>query len=418
MDDHNEERVEESYDESELSDDEFEEEHSFDDLLDRVESNDPSLTSVRISTLILIPNNDDDHLAQNYDRLDRMSVTIGRNTQLKALMFDGYRVRLGEAQATSLFRGIACNQSIKRLHFKYCDEYLENICRILTPLFKNNQVERIHIGHCHLKYEYLRFLTTSLEGFNSLKEFALENARILQHDPQEATRELMQYLSGHSGLRKLDLSNTEVGKLGCSVLVDLLRNPTIKLRVLNLARNNLGDAEAAVLASGMARNTSLKEINLSNNRSITEVGWQALLDALSTSSCRLEKLTLEYNHINDAAAQSLSNVLNKNTATLKTLTRGFIQGITLTGWRVMFGSLRSPTCALENLNLRGNGFNDDEMTFLIDALASNVSLKSLNLSSNHYYGVTGATWQRFFSAVLASPGSGLERLHLEYCSIN
>ena len=55
MDEPNEEQMEEAYDEANLSDDEFEEQ-SFDNLLDRLESNDPSLTSVKISTRILFPN--------------------------------------------------------------------------------------------------------------------------------------------------------------------------------------------------------------------------------------------------------------------------------------------------------------------------------------------------------------------------
>ena len=326
-------------------------------------------------------------------------------------MFDGRGIN--DALAMNFLRGIACNQSIKRLHFEHCGEYLGKACRILTPLFKNNQVERIHIAGCELSHEGIRLLTASLTEFDSLKEFELTGARI-QHNPQQAGK-LMQSLNGHSGLRKLDLSSTNVGKLGCSALVDdLLSNPNINLRILNLGSNHLGDAEAVALSSGIAGNTTLKEINLSNNRGITEVGWQALFGTLSNSSCRLERLMLAQNWINDAAAQSLFNALTSKT-TLKTLNLGYIRGITITGWRVLFDFLRNQTCALENLDLSDNSPNDEAMNALTDALASNRSLKSLNLGGN--YGIT-ATWQRFFSTVLANPSSELEKLDLRCCAIN
>jgi hypothetical protein len=52
----------------------------------------------------------------------------------------------------------------------------------------------------------------------------------------------------------------------------------------------------------MAGNVSLKEINLSTNKDIIEVGWQAIIDHyLSSLSCRLEMIQLDCNEINDAA---------------------------------------------------------------------------------------------------------------------
>ena len=350
-------------------------------------------------------NNDRQHM------LDRLSTAIGRNTQLKALVLDG--LGINDALAMNFLRGIACNQSIKRFHFYNCEEYFGNACRILTPLFKNNQVERIRICACKLSPESTRLLATSLAEFDSLKEFALTDARL--YISQQAARELMQSLSGHSRLGKLDLSSNNIGKLGCSALVDdLLSKPNINLRVLDLTGNALGDAEVVALPTRMAGNASLKEINLRFNRDITQAGWQAFFNALSSSGCRLEKLKLGGNNINDAAAQSLSNALASNT-TIKTLDLGFTRGITPTGWRVLFGAIHSPTCVLEDLYL-GNDLNDEVMSSLTDALASNRSLKSLNLYDN--FGVTGVAWQRFFSATLANPSSGLEKLDLDYCGIN
>ena len=360
MDEPNEEWTEEAYDEAELSDDEFEEECSYDDLLDRVESNDPNLSKLEVSLFTF-----DGHP----HRLDRFATALSKNTQLKSLMMRGDHELIGEqineAQAMNLLRGIACNQSIKRLHLHDYVE-LENAWSILAPLFKKNQVERVSIDNfnCKLSIDSARLLSTSLAEFDSLKEFDLTSITI-QDEPgsQQVARELMQSLSGHSRLRKLRLLRTNVGKLGCSALVDLLRNPNINLKDLDLSDNNLGDAEAAALSFGMAGNTSMKYINLSHS-GITEVGWQALFDALSNSSCRLEGLSLHGNEINDAAAQFLSDALASST-TLKTLDLG-VWGITTTGWRNVFDFLRNQTCALENFDLSDSCLNDEVMVSLTE----------------------------------------------------
>jgi Leucine-rich repeat (LRR) protein len=79
----------------------------------------------------------------------------------------------------------------------------------------------------------------------------------------------------------------------------------------------------------------------------------------------------------------------------------------------VFGFLRSPTCVLENLDLYENQLNDEAMDSLIDALANNRSLRSLDLAENRR--VTGAGWQRFVFTILGNPSSGLEKLDLNGC---
>ena len=200
---------------------------------------DPSLTSLRFSASIFTPNDDDDDHQQLLDRLDRFITALSRNTQFRAPMFDGLEINA-------------------------------------IPHFTENQFDRIKIHiNCTLSVhiDSIRLLSTSLAEFDSLHKFALTsipNCLNLPSTPnfpddpgsQQVARELMQALSCHSRLRMLKLSYTNLGKLGCSALVDLLNNPNINLTVLDLNSNNLGDAEAAALSSGMAGNDSLKSIAL------------------------------------------------------------------------------------------------------------------------------------------------------------
>ena len=70
---------------------------------------------------------------------------------------------------------------------------------------------------------------------------------------------------GELDLSKIDLSSTNVGKLGCSALGDFPDHPNINHRFLNLSSNRLDDAEAVALAWAMADNVSLKEVYLAEN---------------------------------------------------------------------------------------------------------------------------------------------------------
>ena len=70
---------------------------------------------------------------------------------------------------------------------------------------------------------------------------------------------------------------------------------------------------------------------------------------------------------------------------------------------------------LEKLNLRRNYFTDEVVAAFANALANNISLRELDLSSNH--DITAMGWVAF-SAVLRNPNSALERLGLRCNNIN
>mmetsp|Transcript_26263 Transcript_26263/g.56391 ORF Transcript_26263/g.56391 Transcript_26263/m.56391 type:complete len:140 (-) Transcript_26263:1130-1549(-) len=112
------------------------------------------------------------------------------------------------------------------------------------------------------------------------------------------------------------------------------------------------DEGAGSLAAGLARNSMLKELNFGGNPGITDIGWQAIFAVLQHPGCKLEKLSLKRNSINDAAALSLNALSNNNT--LKTLNLGMNYDITIAGWRALFEILQSPTCMLEDLDLSNN----------------------------------------------------------------
>jgi hypothetical protein len=154
---------------------------------------------------------------------------------------------------------------------------------------------------------------------------------------------------------------------------------------------------------------------------LNRINWEAIFNALQRSRCRLEKLDVSYNGINDGFALSLSNALHRHNTTLKTLDlSGFSNhydpdeniddNMTLTGWRVILLPLQDQSSALQELNLSDQVFFNDEVIYtLYTALEYNTTLRILDLSNNTE--VTTTAWVTF-SAILWNRNSPLTKLDL------
>ena len=145
-----------------------------------------------------------------------------------------------------------------------CNLFGGELFSILIPFFKNNRnFECLEINGCYLGRDGIRLLASVLVEFDSLKEFEFSCST-------DESQEFIQALAGHSGLKELILRDSPVGRNGCAALANLLLNPSIKLVVLDLDGNRIDDEMAVVLATGLAGNKTLKDLNLGHNHSITE----------------------------------------------------------------------------------------------------------------------------------------------------
>eukprot|EP01083_Nonionella_stella_P291219 991002_1 len=310
----------------------------------------------------------------------------------------------------AIFRGISGNRSIRKLSFRSCGSFDREIFSSLTPFFKSNRnFECLEIDGCNLGPDGPHLLALALEEFDTLKEFELS-----QCDDGDGAGQYLQALTRHSLLRKLTLRENRIGRKGCAALASLLKNPKTELSELALADNRLNDESAAISAEGLAQNSTIKCLDLSSNPFITEPGWSAFSDTLSSPSCSLEKLLLRESSINNAAALSLARALSINRS-IKVLDLSYCLNIMLPGWMALFKLLQSPGFRLEELNLQGNAFSDETTSSLVCYLASNRSIKSLDISANR--DITIAGW-RPFSFVLLNPHSVLENLCLSSSGID
>ena len=249
--------------------------------------------------------------------------------------------------------------------------------------------------------------------------------------------DIIDALTGHTGLRNLSLSGVEMSRMDCVALTTLFQNPRSNLTALRLSCTGIGDEEAKLFASCLSGCSKINEIELSGAGDISNIGWQSFFGELFPLPT-LEKLDLHSNNLNDSIVGTIANALFLNT-TLKTLDlscieynddyadndsedddqradiahdsdsddrradivhdsddedrraniaheRGIGAGVgthrppvTITGWRSLFHLLRGSNSALEVLNLSFNSITDEAVDALRNGLTINSRLQELVL---------------------------------------
>jgi uncharacterized protein (TIGR02996 family) len=104
-----------------------------------------------------------------------------------------------------------------------------------------------------------------------------------------------------AGLEKLWLNNNQIGAVGIQAL---LASPWKQMKTLRLPVNNIGPAEAEVLAQWLA-GTQLEELDLNRNRGLRDGGARAL--ASCPGLARLRVLRLIECALTDAGVQALAS---------------------------------------------------------------------------------------------------------------
>ena len=158
-------------------------------------------------------------------------------------------------------------------------------------------------------------------------------------------------------LVKLAVSSNKVGNEGVAALGSLLRS-MITLKTLNMNE----------MANSVIRADD-----------ITSQGWQALFTSMQDSNLDLIELNLGNNSIDDDGLQLLVRLVSTSMSSLKHLNLYDNRGVTPSGWQALTGYLQSPNFALEELHLYNNNVNDDTIIRFVELLAHNKALKCLSL---------------------------------------
>jgi Ran GTPase-activating protein (RanGAP) involved in mRNA processing and transport len=189
---------------------------------------------------------------------------------------------------------------------------------------------------------------------------------------------------------------------------------------LNLARKGLDEAQAKEFCDMLARNTSVKSLDMSSNGLASSLG--AVAAALSTNStltsldlsdnaigaaaeCRvlgdalcctrsLESINLSRNRLGEAEGSVLCKAICCNIMLSSVHVDLSQNSLRDAGCRAMAEGLTTST-SMRSLNVSENGFGAGVTGLIFEALKRNSTLNSLNISHNHMsasdYSALGAT---------------------------
>ncbi|CAL8253534.1 unnamed protein product [Arctogadus glacialis] len=153
--------------------------------------------------------------------------------------------------------------------------------------------------------------------------------------------------SNSSSLRELDLSNNNLQDSGVKRLSAGLGSPHCTLETLRLNCCKLSEKCCDALASGLSSNSSLRELDLSNN-DLQNSGVKLLSAGLGSPHCTLETLRLNGCHLSERCCEDLASVLSSNSSSLRELDLS-TNDLQDSGVMLLSAGLGSPHCTLETL---------------------------------------------------------------------
>ena len=234
----------------------------------------------------------------------------------------------------------ANNTHLKSLHITYHNRRPSDLPYILGEQ-----------GHNLPTREQLQGLFLCIYQNRSIKSLTISLIQIVD----EFGGDLIEGLSGHPSLDSLDVNHGKLGSKGCEALGKVLNHPKSILKDLRLPYCKLDDEGLGLLCDGLVGNSTIKRLCLNGNYQITSVGWRALSNVIR--HCKLIQLSLQHTTatcFNDEAVYILCSALRGST--VRDLNLSFNNSISSIGWQIIFNQL--PHTSIEKLDCKMNKIDD------------------------------------------------------------
>ncbi|XP_072894459.1 NACHT, LRR and PYD domains-containing protein 3-like isoform X2 [Hemitrygon akajei] len=291
-----------------------------------------------------------------------------------------------------------------------------------------DRIKHLNLGNCHIQCEGIQRLGPGLHkcqelrlGENELGDSGVKLVSVALRNAEckiqklwlwdvsltySGAEDLASALSTNTSLTELDMSENELGDSGVKLVSAALRNLECKIQTLEMIDVGLTDSGAEDLVSALSTNTSLMELNLSNNE-LGDSGVKLVSAALRNPECKIQKLGLIDVGLTDSGAEDLASALSTNP---------LLTGLDLSenklgdaGVKIVSVALRNPECKIQKLRLTHVSLTDSGTENLASALSANPSLTELNLSDNHL----GDSGVKLVSAALRNPECKIQKLWLD-----
>nr|XP_049616947.1 NACHT, LRR and PYD domains-containing protein 12 isoform X32 [Syngnathus scovelli] len=221
---------------------------------------------------------------------------------------------------------------------------------------------------------------------------------------------LASVLSSSRTLRELDPSRNDLGDDGLEALAAGLAKPQCTLQVLRLDECKLSKKSCDALASVLSSSCSLRKLDLSNN-DLGDDGLEALAAGLAKPQCTLQVLRLNSCNLSEKSCDALASVLSSS-CSLRKLDLSW-NDLGDDGLEALAAGLAKPQCTFQVLGLNSCKLSKKSCDALASVLSSSCSLRKLDLSWNDL----GDDGLEALAAGLAKPQCTLQVLELVGCDL-
>ncbi|XP_010856479.1 PREDICTED: NACHT, LRR and PYD domains-containing protein 2 [Bison bison bison] len=238
---------------------------------------------------------------------------------------------------------------------------------------------------------------------------SLQKVVLKNISPADTYRNFCMAFGGHKTLTHLTLQGNDQNDM-LPPLCEVLRNPKCNLQYLRLVSCSATTQQWADLSCCLKTNQSLTCLNLTANEFLDE-GAKLLYMTLRYPTCFLQRLSLENCQLTEAYCKDLSSALIVN----QRLTHLCLAKNALgdRGVKLLCEGLTYPECQLQTLVLWCCNITSDGCIHLSTLLQQNSSLTHLDLGLNHI-GIIGL---KFLCEALKKPLCKLRCLWLWGCAI-
>ncbi|XP_006124919.2 ribonuclease inhibitor isoform X1 [Pelodiscus sinensis] len=316
---------------------------------------------------------------------------------------------LGDSGVELLCKGLmapSCN--LQKLWLQNCN-LTDACCKHLRSVLSTKpSLIELHLGDNKLKTSGVKVLCEGLLDPNcQLQKLQLEYCE-LKPDICEL---LCTALRTKSSLKMLNLSNNRLGDPAIKLLCQGLMDPNCKLQSLHVENCHITTASCGDLSAVLASKPCLTDLSVGENK-IGDAGLALLCQGLLNPTCQIEKLWLWECGLTPASCKDLAQVLR----TKESLTEVSLIGNDLgdAGMEQLCQGLKDPKAKLQALWIRECGFTTACCKSLSSALGTNQTLRELHMGGNK----VGDAGVEIIHEGLMSPNCNLRSLWLGNCDLS
>ncbi|XP_067396586.1 ribonuclease inhibitor [Emydura macquarii macquarii] len=332
---------------------------------------------------------------------------LGSNQSLTELKLNNNE--LGDSGVELLCKGLMTpNCNLQKLWLQNCnltDACCKNLCSLLST---KQSLTELHLGDNKLGTSGVKVLCQGLMDPNcNLQKLQLEYCELTPDNCET----LSSALRKKSSLKQLNLSNNKLGDAAVKVLCQGLMDPNCKLQSLHVENCHITAASCGDLSTVLGMKPSLTELSVGENK-IGDPGVALLCQGLLNPNCKIEKLWLWECGLTSASCKDLSHVLS----TKESLTELSLIGNKLrdAGMELLCQGLKDPKAKLQALWIRECGLTTACCKSVSSVLGTNQSLRELHMGGNKI----GDAGVEIICEGLMNPNCNLRSLWLGDCNLS